>query len=159
VQVLGDSAYGTGKLLAAAAEAGHTAIIKPWPLCPRVAGGFTLDEFTVDEAAGTVTCPNQVTRPITRTRAVAFGAACRDCPLRARCTSSARGRKLALPPHDALQRAHRTRARDPEFQASYRQHRPMVERSISWLSPAATGCCGSSGPDATTYGCTTASLR
>jgi len=77
-----------------------------------------------------VTCPNQVTRPITRTRAVAFGGA---CPLRARCTSSARGRKLALPPHDALQRAHRARARDPEFQASYRQHRPMVERSISWL--------------------------
>jgi hypothetical protein len=85
-----------------------------------------------------VTCPNQVTRPITRTRAVAFGAACRGCPLRARCTSSARGRKLALHPHDALRRAHRTRARDPEFpspefQAIYRQHRPMVERSISWL--------------------------
>jgi len=133
VQVLGDSAYGTGELLAAAAEAGHTAIIKPWPLRPAVAGGFTLDEFTVDETAGTVTCPNQVTRPITRTRAVAFGAACRGCPLRARCTSSARGRKLALHPHDALQRAHRARARDPEFQAIYRQHRPMVERSISWL--------------------------
>jgi hypothetical protein len=39
VQVLGDSAYGTGELLAAAAEAGHTAIIKPWPLRPAVAGG------------------------------------------------------------------------------------------------------------------------
>jgi len=47
VQVLGDSAYGTGKLLAAAAEAVHTAIIKPWPLRPAVAGGFTLDECTV----------------------------------------------------------------------------------------------------------------
>jgi starch synthase (maltosyl-transferring) len=72
-----------------ASEGGHTAIIKPWPLRPAVAGGFTLDEFAVDETAGTVTCPNQVTRPITRTRAVAFGAACRGCPLRARCTSSA----------------------------------------------------------------------
>jgi Transposase DDE domain/Transposase domain (DUF772) len=133
IEVLGDSAYGTGELLAAVTEGGHTAIIKPWPLRPAVAGGFTLDEFTVDETAGTVTCPNQVTRPITRTRAVAFGAACRGCPLRARCTSSARGRKLALHPHDALQRAHRARARDPEFQAIYRQHRPMVERSISWL--------------------------
>jgi len=133
VQVLADSAYGTGELLAAVAEGGHTAVIKPWPLRPAVDGGFTLDEFTVDEAAGTVTCPNGVTRPITRTRAVAFGAACRGCPLRDRCTSSARGRKLALHPHDALQRAHRVRARDPEFQAVYRQHRPMVERSISWL--------------------------
>ena len=133
VQVLGDSAYGTGELLAAAADGGHTAIIKPWPLRPAINGGFTLDEFTVDAAAGTVTCPNGLTARITRTRKAVFGARCRDCPLRARCTNSARGRKLALHPHDALQRAHRARAEDPEFQAVYRQHRPMVERSISWL--------------------------
>ena len=36
-------------------------------------------------------------------------------------------------PQDALHRAHRARARDPQFQAVYRRHRPMVERSISWL--------------------------
>ena len=77
--------------------------------------------------------PERADRPITRSRMAIFGARCRDCPLRARCTSSARGRKLALHPHDALQRAHRARAQDPEFQAVYRQHRPMVERSISWL--------------------------
>ena len=133
IEVLGDSAYGTGELLAAAADGGHTAIIKPWPLHPAVAGGFTLDEFTVDEAAGTVTCPNQVTRAITGTRAVIFGVACRDCPFRDRCTTSATGRTLWLHPHDALQRAHRARAQDPAFQAVYRQHRPMVERSIAWL--------------------------
>jgi hypothetical protein len=133
IEVLADSAYGTGELLAAVADSGHTAIIKPWPLRPAVEGGFTLDEFTVDEAAGTVTCPNHITRPITGNRRVIFGTACRDCPLRPRCTSSARGRTLTLHPHDALQRAHRTRARDPHFQAVYRQHRPMVERSIAWL--------------------------
>jgi hypothetical protein len=136
VDVLGDSAYGTGELLAAAADGGHTAIIKPWPLRPAVDGGFTLDDFTVDETAGMVTCPNQLTRPITSSRWVTFGAACRDCPLRARCTTSATGRSLRLHPHDALQRAHRARATDPEFQAVYRQHRPMVERSISWLVAA-----------------------
>ena len=133
VEVLGDSAYGTGELLAAVADGGHTAIIKPWPLRPAVDGGFTLDDFTVDEAAATVTCPNGLTARITRTRTAIFGARCRDCPLRARCTTSARGRTLRLHPHDALQRAHRARAQDPEFQAVYRQHRPMVERSISWL--------------------------
>jgi hypothetical protein len=133
VAVLADSAYGTGELLAAVTEGGHTAIIKPWPLRPAVDGGFTRDEFTVDEAAGMVTCPNGLTARITRTRTAIFGARCRDCPLRARCTSSPRGRKLALHPHDALQRAHRARAQDPEFQAAYRRHRPMVERSISWL--------------------------
>jgi hypothetical protein len=133
VQVLADSAYGTGELLAATADGGHTAIIKPWPLRPAVDGGFTLDDFTVDEAAATVTCPNGLTARITRTRKAIFGARCRDCPLRARCTSSTRGRTLALHPHDALQRAHRVRAQDPEFRAVYREHRPMVERSISWL--------------------------
>src|ERR671912_241078 len=100
---------------------------------PAVDGGFTLDEFTVDETAGTLSCPNGLTTRITRTRTAIFGARCRDCPLRARCTTSAKGRTLRLHPHDALQRAHRQRARDPEFQAVYRQHRPMVERSISWL--------------------------
>ena len=133
VEVLGDAAYGTGELLAAVADGGHTAIIKPWPLRPAVDGGFTLDEFTVDETADTATCPNGLTARITRTRTAVFGARCRACPLRARCTTSAAGRTLRLHPHQALQRAHRARARDPEFQAVYRQHRPMVERSISWL--------------------------
>ena len=32
-------------------------MIKPKPLRPAVPGGFTLDDFTVDEDAGTVTCP------------------------------------------------------------------------------------------------------
>jgi hypothetical protein len=133
LQVLGDSAYGTGELLDILQQAGHTALIKPWPLRPAVDGGFTIDDFTVDEAAATVSCPNQVTRPITGTRTAIFGARCRGCPLRARCTTSAKGRTLRLHPHDALQRAHRARATDPQFQAVYRQHRPMVERSISWL--------------------------
>jgi Transposase domain (DUF772)/Transposase DDE domain len=133
VEVLADSAYGTGEMLDAAEQAGHTPIIKPWPLRPTVADGFTLDDFTVDEAAGTVTCPNRITRSMTPTRHVIFGAACRGCPLRARCTTSASGRTLRLHPHDALQRAHRARAQDPEFQTIYRQHRPMVERSIAWL--------------------------
>jgi hypothetical protein len=134
VQALGDSAYGTGEALAALAAAGHSAVIKPWPLRPAVPGGFTLDDFTVDEAAGTATCPHGITRPITRTRAVIFGAACRDCPLQARCTTSRTGRSLTLHPHDALLRAHRARAADPDFSATYRRHRPMVERSIAWIT-------------------------
>ncbi|HEX2301242.1 MAG TPA: IS1182 family transposase [Pseudonocardiaceae bacterium] len=133
VEVLADSAYGTGEMLDATRQGGHTPVIKPWPLRPAVTGGFTLDEFTVDEDAGTVTCPNHVTRSITPTRSVIFGAACRGCPLRARCTTSSSGRSLKLHPHDALQRAHRQRAQDPEVRAVYRQHRPMVERCIAWL--------------------------
>jgi hypothetical protein len=53
----GDCAYGTGDLRAAIADAGHEAVIKPKPLQSAVEGGFTMDEFTVDEDARTVTCP------------------------------------------------------------------------------------------------------
>lgn len=134
VDVLADSAYGTGDMLAALASTGHTPVIKPWPLRPAVEGGFTLDDFTVDEAAGTMTCPNGRTRKITAKRRVTFGAACTGCPLRYRCTASPHGRKIELHEHDALQREHRQRAKNPAFQNDYRTHRPMVERSIAWLT-------------------------
>ena len=131
--VLGDSAYGTGEALEAIIGAGHVPLVKPGPLKPTVPGGFTLDDFTIDEEAGTATCPNGLTRPITKSRAVTFGAGCRGCPLRAMCTTAKTGRTLTLHKHDGLLREHRKRANDPVWQADYRQHRPMVERSIAWL--------------------------
>jgi hypothetical protein len=133
-EVLGDSAYGTGEARAALGAAGHTAIIKPAPLRPAVAGGYTLDDFTVDEQAGTVTCPNGITRRMTGHRRVVFGVACRSCPLRLRCTTAKSGRTLHLHEHDALLRqARRDWATHEQLRAAYRQHRPMVERSIAWL--------------------------
>jgi hypothetical protein len=51
LEVLGDTAYGIGDVRAALAGAGHTAVIKPAPLpAPVVEGGFTVDDFVVDEA-------------------------------------------------------------------------------------------------------------
>lgn len=134
IEVLGDSAYGTGDTLAAILGAGHVPLVKPWPTKPVVAGGLDIDEFSVDEAAGTATCPAGITRSITKTRAVIFGAVCSGCPLRARCTTATDGRTLRLHEHDGLQREHRRRAKDPQWQANYRQHRPMAERSIAWLA-------------------------
>ena len=134
-EVYGDCAYGTGDLRAALAQAGHQAVIKPGPLRPAVAGGFTLDDFTVDEGAGAVTCPAGLTRPITARRTVTFGAACRGCPLRARCTTSKTGRVLVLHEHDALLRAARARwAAEPGLRENYRKHRPSIERVISQVA-------------------------
>jgi hypothetical protein len=131
-EVYGDSAYGTGDLRAALAADGHTAVIKPKALTPAVDGGFTLDDFTADEQAGTVTCPNGVTRRITARRNVTFGAACRTCPLRARCTTNKHGRALILHEHDRLLRAaRRDWAASPALQDNYRKHRPNVERAIA----------------------------
>jgi hypothetical protein len=61
----GDAAYGTGDLGEAISVAGDAAVIKPWPLQPAVEGGFSTDDFTVYETAGTVTCPAGLTRLIT----------------------------------------------------------------------------------------------
>jgi hypothetical protein len=135
VEVLGDSAYGTGAMLAGLAAAGHTAVIKPWPTRSLLPGGFSAADFVVDETAGTLTCPAGRTVALTPVRRAArFADRCAGCALRARCTTSPRGRTVLIGEHDALQRAHRARASTADFQATYRRHRPMVERSIAWIT-------------------------
>src|SRR4051812_46168581 len=117
VEVLADSAYGSGSMLAALERAGLSAVIKPQPLTPSIEGGFTIADFVVDEAARTVTCRAGVVREMTRTRTAYFKAACKGCPLRARCTTACAGRTVHVGEHDALQRAHRAKASTPDFQA------------------------------------------
>ena len=134
VTVLADSAYGTGEFRAELAEHGHTDRVKPVPAPRPIEGGFTVDDFTVDHDNRTATCPNGLTRPISRTGSATFGAACTGCPLRARCTRSRKGKQLKVGAHDARQRAARRAARHPDWLAEYRQHRPMIERTIAWLT-------------------------
>ena len=131
----GDSAYGTGDLRAAITAARHRAVIKPWPLLPAVEGGFTAGDFTVDTTARTVTCPAGITRRVTPGNAVIFGIACRDCPLRERCTTSKSGRTLHLHEHDGLLRAARADwTTGPELRQDYMTHRPHVERTIAQVA-------------------------
>jgi Transposase domain (DUF772)/Transposase DDE domain len=131
----GDSAYGTGDLRGAIGDAGHAAVIKPKPLQAPVAGGFTVDDFTVDEQAGTVTCPAGNTVTLSRTRIATFGVACRDCPLRERCTTCKTGRKLVLHPRDDLLRAARADwAADPGLREDYMAQRPNVERAVAQVA-------------------------
>jgi hypothetical protein len=131
----GDSAYGTADLRGAIHNAGHDAVIKPRPIPAAVAGGFTVDDFTVDEAAATMTCPAGNTRPITKTRNVIFGALCRHCPLAARCTTSKTGRTISLHERDDLLRqARRDWTDKPDLREKYRMNRPNVERVVSQIA-------------------------
>jgi IS5 family transposase len=134
LRVLGDSAYGTGDARAGLKAAGHVAVIKPIPLRTPVPGGFTSDDFTIDFDDRTVTCPATHTVAIRPSGGASFQRYCRSCPLAAQCTTAKSGRKLTISVHEPLQRAARAIARDPDWQAEYRQHRPMVERSIAWLT-------------------------
>ena len=145
VTVLGDSAYGSGAVREQLIAAGHRDVVKPAPLrtaVKNVAGAFTYDDFTVTHEAAAdgstrpaqVTCPAGVTRSVTPSGGVTFGAACNGCPLRAQCTKSRTGRSYKVSEYDQIQRAARIKAvTDEQWRQDYRTYRPMVERGVSWL--------------------------
>jgi hypothetical protein len=134
--VYGDSAYGTGANLAWLDRQGFTPMVKTQ--VPTAPGGrFAKEQFRIDLASGTVTCPARVTvviRPARRGGGQArFGVACSVCPLRQACTSSVRGRVVAVHPHEAELAIARARRRDPAWLADYRATRPKVERKLAHL--------------------------
>jgi len=136
--VLGDAAYGTGELRGHLQASGHAAVIKPPPLRPAIPGGFTIDDFTIDDQAGTAACPAGRTVTLGRphadgARQAQFKALCGGCPLRERCTTSKTGRVLTVHPQHTLLTAARHAATDPAWQDEYRRWRPPVERAIAWL--------------------------
>lgn len=134
LEILADSAYGSGETRAALRAARHHQAIKPIPRRnTRLPGAFTKNDFVIDLEVRTVTCPAGHTKTIDRGDQARFGACCRDCQLRSQCTTAAAGRTIVLHPNeDELLAAHE-HARTPEFIARYRRWRPMVERSIAWL--------------------------
>ncbi|MGK0276359.1 MAG: hypothetical protein ACI9N0_002751 [Ilumatobacter sp.] len=137
LDVLADSAYGSGDSLAKLAAADHQILIKPWPLArnPNLDDDqFNRDDFTIDYTARTITCPNKITTHITPSGAAIFGTKCRGCPARSRCTSAVDGKTFKVTEHDQHLAANRARWRtNTDLIADYRQHRPMVERTIAWL--------------------------
>ena len=132
-EVLGDSAYGSGEFRDHLNNRQMTPIIKPPPLPAAVPGGFTLADFNIDLDAGTVTCPEDVTVTITPSRSARFGTHCNGCAVRAQCTTAAKGRVIQLNPHHRLLAEARAVAETDSFNQIYRQHRPMIERTIAWL--------------------------
>ena len=136
--VYGDAAYGTGELLERVEDAGLYSGIKVQPPA-AVKDHFPKDRFAIDLDRKTVTCPAGVTVAI-RARAsgrhagqARFGAACRDCPLAAQCTTAGQGRTITIGPHEARLAAARDRQASPGWQADYKATRPKVERKIGHL--------------------------
>jgi hypothetical protein len=131
-EVYGDSAYADGATLDEQAARGHDMRAKVPPV--RNANGYSKDQFSIDLAAGTVTCPARHTVTIgmgARHRSARFGALCQSCPLRADCTKARRGRVISIHPHEAALQHAKARQHDPAWQQDYRAHRPVVERKIS----------------------------
>jgi len=132
LEILADSAYGSGETRAHLRAQGHRQLIKPIPARRAIPGGFERDDFVLDHARHRATCPAGVTVAITH-HGANFGKNCRNCSLRERCTTARNGRHLDITPHDDELMAARRQWRQADGLEEYRRFRPMVERSIAWL--------------------------
>jgi hypothetical protein len=146
-ETIGDAAYGDGVTRQNFADAGRTLIAKV-PGRPQKAL-FPKEDFQIDLAAGTCTCPaGQVTRSVhtatTRTdragrsyRVQGFhfhGGVCRGCPLRSQCVgaSNGRGRTVTLHPQESLLQQARALQKSEAF-TEYRERRQVVEHRLARL--------------------------
>ena len=136
LSVYGDSAYGSGELVAKLEQADAEVNCKVQP--PVAPGGrFSKDKFQIDLDAGTVTCPagHTVTlKPAAEGQIVRFAQACSGCPLAARCTTSKHGRTIQIGPYEAQLVRARQRQANSAWKADYKATRPKVERKISHLA-------------------------
>jgi Transposase DDE domain/Transposase domain (DUF772) len=132
--ILGDSAYGSGEFRAHLAVEGKQAVINPTPLSTAIPGGFSIDDFDIDLEKHTVTCPEGITVAINKYDQARFGANCKKCPLRFKCTNASKGRVIRIHPQHRFLAQARGQATTAEFQDEYRRWRPMVERTLAWLT-------------------------
>ena len=94
-------------------------------------GRFAKDQFTLDFAAGQLTCPAGVAMPFEPGKTVRFPKdTCAACPLRARCTSSAAGRSVSIHPDEQLLAELRQRQQTPAGRAELRE-RVKVEHALA----------------------------
>ena len=97
----------------------------------NASGRFAKDQFSLDFAAGQLTCPAGVAMPFEPGKTVRFPKdTCAACPLRARCTSSAAGRSVSIHPDEALLAGLRRRQQTPAGRAKLRE-RTQVEHALA----------------------------
>ena len=137
LEVLADSAYGSGPVRADLADArshrGDQAVADGPQPATSTTTSSTVTTSASTTPARTVTCPNRITVTIAANGTATFGARCAGCPLRSRCTANRNGRVFSVGEHDQLLAAARADWRAGTGVDDYRQWRPLVERSIAWL--------------------------
>ena len=125
-----DLGYMASPRIAPWAAQGVYIIARPWP-----PGGtlFTKDDFPLDFAHGTVTCPGGQTVPMVPGKDAQFPASAWDaCPQRAQCTTarSGQGRSLHIREDEQFQHKLRAKIKTKRGRASLRK-RTAVEHAIS----------------------------
>jgi transposase len=96
-------------------------------------GRFAKDQFTLDFAAGRLTCPAGTSMPFEPGKIVRFPKdTCAACPLRDRCTTSSHGRSVAIHPDEALLAGLRQRQQTPQGRDELRE-RVAVEHALAHI--------------------------
>jgi len=96
-------------------------------------GRYAKDQFSIDFAAGQLTCPAGVSMPFQPGTTVHFPKhTCAACPLRPRCTSSPSGRSVSIHPGEALLAELRERQATPAGRARLRE-RTKVEHALAHI--------------------------
>lgn len=102
---------------------------KAWPV--RNGDRFPKTAFSLDWPRQVIRCPAQVELPFTPGGTVHFPTAvCAACPLRARCTTSARGRSVSLHPDERFLAELRARQHTSAGRAKLRE-RVAVEHTLA----------------------------
>src|SRR5690606_16975835 len=100
-----------------------------WPV--RNGERFPKTAFHLDWERGMIRCPHEVEVPFRPGGVVHFPAvACANCPLREGCTTSRRGRSVAIHPDERLLAELRQRQATPLGRAKLRE-RVAVEHSLA----------------------------
>jgi hypothetical protein len=139
-EVIADTHYGSADQRQNLADQG-VELVAPAAPSSSPKGLFSKDRFDIDLDAGCVTCPNgeTVQIPARRTgkRVQVFFAGCHTCPLRARCTTNAKGRVIEINPNEELLAPARAQRWTPEFVDRYR-HRARAERKNALIKSRQT---------------------
>jgi transposase len=94
-------------------------------------GRFAKDQFTIDFAAGRLTCPAGTAMPLRPGKTIRFPkGTCARCPLRQRCTASSNGRSVSIHPDEELLAELRQRQQAPDGRARLRE-RTKVEHALA----------------------------
>ena len=95
-------------------------------------GRFPKQAFTIDLAAAQIVCPAQqrAAIPVAATAVHFSGIVCQPCALRAACTTSTRGRSIAIHAQEALLQTLRAHQQRPEGRARLRE-RTTVEHALA----------------------------
>jgi hypothetical protein len=124
-----DRGYIASDIVSELVARGAEVICRPW--ASQNQGRFTKADFRFDMRARTITCPNGQTKSFRLGQEVEFEARkCDRCPIRARCTTSAKGygRQVRVGKDELLQHRLRKLAATPAGRAQLRERVPVEHR-------------------------------